>query len=139
MALAARLGRIALILALLPGLLLAEGERLRVCLHSLVGLEEACSGMQQASSSCCSPEDSAELTLRSDAACEDGCCVELTGQAKERTAPAPRSGSSALATFALPPRLELAAVSLAPARAPSARAWIAPASHPGRAPTPLRI
>lgn len=138
MATAARLGRIVLILALLPGLLLAEGERLRVCLHALMGQEAACPGMQEASSSCCSDSDSGEPTLRDDGPCE-GCCVELAGQARERAAPAPRSVSTALAVFALPPRLDLAALSLAVVHAPWARTWVAPASPPGRAPTPLRI
>jgi|SRR5688572_4990339 len=139
MATAARLVRIVLILALLPGLLLAEGERLRVCLHHLTGQADICVKQTQATSGCCAAQDFEGPVWAGEPSPCDGCCVELAGQATERTGPAPRAGSSSALVFALPPRVEVAALILAPACAPSARAWLAPSQPPGRAPTPLRI
>ena len=135
---AARIGRIALILALLPGLLLAEGERLRVCLHSLLGQADACHAMADSPSSCCADADSKGPVLKDATTCS-GCCVELAAQGTQQTAPAPRSGVESSVIFALPPQIGIAALVPVAAPAPAARVWRAPTSPPGRAPTPLRI
>ena len=134
---AARIGRIVLILALLPGLLLAEGERLRVCLHALVGLADGCQVQADALPSCCAVADAAGPVLKDARPCE-GCCVELAAQATPQTAPAPRSSVDSHVVLALPPHIGITLVPLA-APAPCARVWRAPTSPPGRAPTPLRI
>jgi hypothetical protein len=138
MATATRIGRIALILALLPGLLLAEGERLRICLHALVGQAEACHAMAEAPSSCCAAPDSGEPVLKDATPCE-GCCVELAPQGTEHVAPAPRSGVESNLLPALPAEIGIAVLAPVAAPAPAARVWRAPTSPPGRAPTPLRI
>ena len=135
---AARIGRIVLILALLPGLLLAEGERLRVCLHALVGLADGCQVQADALPSCCTVADSTGPVLKDATPCE-GCCVELAAKGTEHAAPAPRSGVESNVILALPPQIGIAALLPIAAHAPAARAWLAPTSPPGRAPTPLRI
>jgi len=133
-----RLSRLVLLLALLPGLLLSEGERLRVCLHALIGAGELCSEMAAAGSGCCGAVTTQGPTLQSQGACE-GCCVQLAGQATERTAPAPSSGSAHATTLALPPRTEISVLASAPRPEPARRSPPATTSPPGRAPTPLRI
>jgi len=135
---AARIGRIALILALLPGLLLAEGERLKVCLHSLLGQADACHAMAEAPRSCCADSDFKGPVLKDATTCS-GCCVELAAQATPQTAPAPRSSVDSHVVFALPPQIRIAALVTIAAPVLAARNWRAPTSPPGRAPTPLRI
>src|SRR6476619_5705312 len=97
---AARIGRIALILALLPGLLLAEGERVRLCLHSLLGRAAACPETEALPSWCAAPRSDGPV-LKASRPCQ-GCCVELAAHRTERVAPAPRSGVESSVMLALP-------------------------------------
>jgi len=128
---------VALLLALLPGLLLAEGEHLRFCLHALVGVDDGCATAGSDTPGCCGEaREGPSVTCQQPC---DGCCVEIAGQARERSAPAPSASWTTGALLCLPPRHETAPVLVAPLaqRAPYA---FSGAPAPPQAPqTPLRI
>jgi hypothetical protein len=128
----------ALLLALLPGLLLTGSEHLRVCLHGLIGLADACEtpAGQDGLPDCCGDLPEGPI-VSSQQSCE-GCCVELAAQATDPSAPAPSVPSHA-APFDLPPAGEH--IGSRPPRV-AARHVERPPAVPGRAsgaPTPLRI
>ena len=83
-----RSGVLLLLLALLPGLGLAQGASLRVCLAALVGGGDCCTPAEDAAS-CCSRDPAApgERARASSESCSL-CCVELSDEgAVARTAP----------------------------------------------------
>jgi hypothetical protein len=125
---------VALLGLLLPGLLVPQGETLRVCLHDWFGFADAC-GDVAPETSCCA-QAPAELALSEGHECQ-GCCFEITNDACETPVPSGFGHSAS-------------AILLAPERRPSVMAWPALRARvpyrsalivapPGRAPSPLRI
>lgn len=129
---------VALLIALLPGLLLTGSEHLRLCLHGLIGLADACetADAQESVPDCCGnvPEGP---TVSDEQPCE-GCCVELAAQETDAAAPAP-SSTGQVTPLDLPPAP--AHIGSRPPRVVAHRVERRPAEA-GRAsgaPTPLRI
>ncbi len=127
-----------LVLALLPGLLLSGGERVRVCLHAWLGLEEACVGMESAEASGCCAAAQEGLRISSEGPCAN-CCVELAVPVTERVTTVASKTFEAPSPAMLPLRPAPPVAQLARRLLhPGVPAW-APPAPPGRAPIPLRI
>jgi hypothetical protein len=134
-----RLRLIALFCALLPGLLLTGSERVRVCLHAWLEIGDDCAvtaAVDPGQGCCASIPDSPSLSNGS--ACER-CCIELSAPDSERSTPAPIPAVHDATFCDVPAPFELSLCLLPIHRERALSDGAAPATAPGRAPTPLRI